>query len=480
VRSRQRSESDRNRAGHQQDDRGQECQRTGGSKFHELIVGLVRSNTAGKLNEKVVPSLITKAGGAAALMLFLVACSSGPPKLPVIGEAYVGPAVLKIRKDIPLDSGTAATVRHGERVEIVQRRRRFLRVRTSGGAEGWTEERQLLNTAELESLKDLSERAAKLPSQGLGVPFNGDLNVHTQPDRLSPSFLLIKEKEKVDVLAHVMLPRVQSQRPPLLPPPPKKSRLQKKPAKEPKYPPPPMPKAPAPPANWLDLSKTAPDPEAPPPEEPETAPVPIESWSMVRTKAGQSGWVLTRRLQMAIPDDVAQYAEGRRIISYFPLAVTQDGDQKKETWLWTTSGSGPQPYDFDSFRVFVWSIRRHRYETAYIDRNVRGHSPVLLKEVDLSPGAARGVAAGKYPGFSICVENDQGQVYRREFALISNIVRFAGERPCQPPEPLIAGATPPKAAAPALESPPAPQPRGSLWQRFRKRVRALTPHWLGG
>ena len=39
---------------------------------------------------------------------------------------------------------------------------------------------------------------------------------------------------------------------------------------------------------------------------------------------------------MGIPDEVAQYAEGHRIVSYFALGETQDGDQKKTTWLWTT------------------------------------------------------------------------------------------------------------------------------------------------
>ena len=52
----------------------------------------------------------------------------------------------------------------------------------------------------------------------------------------------------------------------------------------------------------------------------------------------------------------------------------------KNNWLWTTITKGGQPYDFDSFRVFVWSLRHHRYETAYIERNVVGHYPVEVIE----------------------------------------------------------------------------------------------------
>jgi hypothetical protein len=438
-----------------------------------------------------VSSTVARITGVAVLLFLLSGCGGGSSPAPVIGQAYVGPAVLKIRKDIPLQSPTVATVKHGDLLEILQRRRRFFRVRTPGGAEGWTDERQLLSADDMANLKELAARAAKMPVQGQGTSYNGDLNVHMQPDRLSASFLLIKEKEKVDVLGHMYVPRVEQRRKPLLPPTPKKARVPRKPPRQPKYPPPPMPKPPIPPANWLDLSKTDPDPDAPPPEDASPPkPVPIESWSLVRTRSGQTGWVLTRRLQMTIPDDVAQYAEGRRIVSYFALAETVDGDQKKPTWLWTTVGSGPQPYDFDSFRVFVWSLRRHRYETAYIERNLQGYSPVLLKDVELSSGSrsASAPATAKYPGFSICIEKDDGQRYRREYALLGNLVRFAGDRPCEAVPPLLEAqaASPTGAAAqpaPSAEAKPGqnrPQQTESFGQRLKKRLRALTRGWLGG
>ena len=90
---------------------------------------------------------------------------------------------------------------------------------------------------------------------------------------------------------------------------------------------------------------------------------------------------------MAIPDEVAQYAEGRRIVSYFSLGNLRDGDQTKNIWLWTTIGGGSHPYDFDNFRVFIWSLRHHRYETSYIERNLIGFAPVTLEERDLRRGA---------------------------------------------------------------------------------------------
>ena len=422
---------------------------------------------------------INQVAVAAALVLCLAGCNSGPPRMPVMGEAYVGPAVLKIRSDIPLQSPTVATVKHGDRLEILQTRRRFLRVRTPAGAEGWTDERHLLSTADMAALRELSERAAAMPVQGQATTYS-ELNVHTQPARQSPSFVQVKEKETVDVLTHVATPRADAPRKPLIAPTPKKVKAARKAAKkEAKYPPPPMPKPPAPPPDWLDLSNSDQPDEAAPAEEEidEKAPAPVDEWSLIRTASGQSGWVLTRRLVMAIPDEVAQYAEGHRIVSYFPLGEVRDGDMKKPTWLWTTIGEGTEPYDFDSFRVFVWSHRRHHYETAYIERNLKGYAPVLLQEVEIS---ARGKVKGDgvhYPGFSICIEKNDGQRYRREYALpTAESVRFAGERSCEAPGAPVATvkapALPPSATAPV-------PPAETFVQRVKKRLRAITGRWFG-
>lgn len=416
----------------------------------------------------------------AGLALLTASCADRPPHAPALGEAFVGPAVLKIRNDIPLQSPAVATVKHGDRLEILQQRRRFLRVRTPSGVEGWTDERQLLAAEDMQKLKELAERAQRMRVQGQATSF-GDLNVHTQPSRQSPSFMQVKENEKVDVLLHTISPRADFSRTPLLPPAPKKPKTEeKKPAKESKYPPIPLPKPPGPPANWLELSKTDVsadenvDSEAKPEETAPQKPVPTDDWSLIRLKTGESGWVLTRRLAMAIPDEVAQYAEGRRIVSYFSLGDVQDGDLKKQNWLWTTISDGVYPYDFDSFRVFIWSLRRHRYETAYIERNIRGYAPIVLHDVAIAaPKSKQEPSTVSYPGFSVCLEKKDGQRYRRDYAFITNVVRFVGEQPCE-------AAAPPQSTTPApLKVAPAPQPHESLAKLARKRLRTLAHNWFG-
>jgi hypothetical protein len=365
------------------------------------------------------------------------------------------------------------TVRHGERVEILQQRRRVVRVRTSKGVEGWVDERQLLAASDMAELRDLAAAARSLPSQGKVTTYN-DLNVHTQPARQSPSFVQLKEGGSAEMLLYRMLPRTDAKRKPLIPPAPKrpKKTAPQKQAKPPKTPPPPMPKPPSPPPDWLELSRTPLDedePEEAAEEKPAAPETPLERWSLIRLPDGAAGWVLTRMLTMAVPDEVAQYAEGKRIVFYAPIGAPE-GPEKKRHWVWTTASAGPQPYDYDAVRVFIWNARRKRYETTYIDRNVTGYLPVLMSEVEWQ--------GRKAPGFSMCVLNREEQRVRRQFAFIENRVRSAGETACEA-IPAVTQKTP---GATTLPAPPAPAspPKGSFFERLRERVRSSVRGVFGG
>ena len=36
------------------------------------------------------------------------------------------------------------------------------------------------------------------------------------------------------------------------------------------------------------------------------------------------------------------------------------------------------PYDFDQVRVFIWNVKKHRYETGFRQKNIEGFLPVEL------------------------------------------------------------------------------------------------------
>jgi hypothetical protein len=283
-------------------------------------------------------------------------------------------------------------------------------------------------------LKEFSAESAALPSMGKATVY-GTLNMHSEPNRTSPSFYQIKEGTAVEVVGHVVTDRVQNTITPatkLVKPPPPKPR-KKKPVKESTgIPPPPKGPPPKPPENWLEMSRKGLDPDDVEEKETKAAaekadakkkkpeapapPVRKDDWSLVRTADGKAGWVLTRMLNMAIPDEVAQYAEGARISSYFSLGTVQDEDAVKHHWLWTTIRGAAKPFDFDSFRVFIYNARKHRYETAYIERNVVGYYPVEAQ-------------AGSSPSFKLILEDDDGVTWRKTFAFEGYRVRVTNVEP---------------------------------------------------
>src|SRR5216684_1036171 len=182
-------------------------------------------------------------------LVLLAGCKSEPARPAAIAEAYAGPATLNIRQDITLQSPVVTTVPHGERLEILQRRRRFVRVRTARHDEGWTDERLLLSPEEVANLRSLSDQTKSAPSQGVATTYE-TINIHTAPDRQSPSFLQVKEGEKVDVIGRRVAPRV-SPTPSRPPPPAAKTRTKKSKKAKVVVPPPPPPPGPKPPSDWV-------------------------------------------------------------------------------------------------------------------------------------------------------------------------------------------------------------------------------------
>lgn len=401
---------------------------------------------------------------ACGALLLLVGCSSGPEPSRGLAEAFAGPATLKLHEEVDPRSAEVVTVHHGDRLTIVRRRRRFVKVRTASGAEGWTDLRQLLATAQMQELNRLAELARQLPSQGTATVFE-DLNVHTEPNRQAPGFYKIREGELVDVVGHQLSQRVPFDLADVLPQP-ARPPVAKKP-QEPRIPKPP---APGLPDNWLDLSKTKKRPgPVPPPEPPK--PAPADEWSLVRLGTRRGGWVLTNQLKMNIPDEVAQYSEGHRITSYFAMADIQDGGRARHNWLWTTLSGKLEPYEFDSVRYFIWNPRHHRYETSHIERNLKGFYPVEVNKVRLMVGGKEDT----FPGFKLLVEDADGIRWRKQYAFQYFRVVLVSKERVQPPQPAPSD----KHAETLLATLKTEEPeRSSLYARLRRNLAALKARWF--
>ena len=101
----------------------------------------------------------------------------------------------------------SAVVHHGEKLDILPRNAGAGTASArSLGMEGWTDDRQLLDKGQMNRLRQLSKETAGMPSPGAATCFD-TLNIHTEPNRLSPSFAQVKEGEKFDIIVHRVMQR---------------------------------------------------------------------------------------------------------------------------------------------------------------------------------------------------------------------------------------------------------------------------------
>lgn len=143
----------------------------------------------------------------------------------------------------------------------------------------------------------------------------------------------------------------------------------------------------------------------------------MEDWWLIRDSVGHVGWVLMRMIDIDVPLDIAQYAEGQRIMGYVILNKIQDDDKQVPQYLvmMSTPKDG-LPYDFDSVRVFSWDVKRHRYETAYRERNIFGVFPV-------TSGVENFGKEGNEPVFTIQVKDETGALVPRKYRMIQPVIR---------------------------------------------------------
>jgi hypothetical protein len=131
----------------------------------------------------------------------------------------------------------------------------------------------------------------------------------------------------------------------------------------------------------------------------------MEDWWLIRDAQDHVGWLLAGRIDVDVPDVVGQYAEGQRSVGAYVFAKVIDPDSSApnhevpEYVMVLEPPKAGLPYDFDQVRVFTWSVKRHRYETAFRLRPIQGFLPVTVMRVP--------VAGGSAPGFSFLIANDE-------------------------------------------------------------------------
>ena len=328
------------------------------------------------------------------LLIFLSACNRGRGR--VLEVAYVSGVQATLRDHVAAVYEKAGVVKNGDRVEVLDHDRRFVKVRTADGTTGWMEQRYLVSQEVFDQIQKLTADNQNDPVQARGVTRN-DTNLHVEPGRDTEHLYQISSGEKLSLLK-----RDTAEKPGAV------AALSRSTSHS---------------ASHSTSHSTVPGSKK---NEQDGKPVPvIEDWWLVRDSHNRVGWVLARMIDLDVPLDVAQYAEGQRIVAFFVLNQVQDGDKKVAQYLIVlTEPKDGLPFDFNQIRVFTWNVRRHRYETAYRER-MEGVLPVTVSQENFEK-------EGVLPAFVIRVKDDNGNVAERKYKLNTPIVRRVlapGEEP---------------------------------------------------
>ncbi|SRR5579859_28316 len=343
-------------------------------------------------------SLLLLALFAAAAVFFAAGCSgSGSDRTEY---AYVAVTEAGLRDHVSTVYNKTGVVRNGERLQVLERmqNKRFVRVRSPRGEEGWLQERYLADQPTFDEFQRLAEQFKNTPPQATATT-EDQVKVHVLPGRKTAYLYLLNEKQKVDLLQRQTIDR---NAPPL--------QLKEEKSKE------------------KDTDADSSDEEQPKTSENAGPPALLEDWWLVRDAQKRVGWVLGRALYLDVPEDIAQYSEGQRMVAAFPLDEVQDGDKKVGEYLVLfTENKDGMPYDFNQARVFTWNVRRHRYETAYRERELNGVLPVTL-------GRQQFEKEGELRTFTLRIKDD-GTVKEKLYKFNPPIVRRVlapGEEPTRP------------------------------------------------
>ena len=246
-------------------------------------------------------------------------------------------------------------------------------MRTDAGVEGWIEQRSLVPQSVYDGFQKLSQEEQNAPIQATGSTRN-DTNIHLDPGRDTDHLYQLNQGAKVSILKRATAEKTVAG-------------VILKPAGQ----------------NKNETSKPA-------------GPL-MEDWWLIRDPDGRVGWVLARLVDVDMPLEIAEYAEGQRTVAFFVLNQVADGDKKIPQYLVVlTEPKDGLPFDYNQVRVFTWNVRRHRYETAYREHDLNGVLPVTVSQENFDK-------EGTLPVFVLQVKDDNGNLSQRKYKMNTPIVR---------------------------------------------------------
>ena len=184
-----------------------------------------------------------------------------------------------LRDRVAAVSNRVGEVTNGEKLQVLEQSRRFVKVKTPNGTIGWLEARLTADQGIADQFDALRQRNAKDPVVAAATA-RDDVYLHVSPGRETDRFYRLAEGDPVSLLQRAAVTKP-------LPPGAIVADTQKKPED-----------------SAIKGKANLAAPVAPPPPA-------MEDWWLVRGAQGQTGWVYSRLLDVTVPDTLARYAEGR-------------------------------------------------------------------------------------------------------------------------------------------------------------------------
>jgi uncharacterized protein YgiM (DUF1202 family) len=225
------------------------------------------------------------------------------------------------------NSSTSRTLRvldTGDKVDVLERQGNWYRVRY-GDVQGWMEESTVVTTETKERITKLVAESQELEPQNTAI-LKQDANLRLEPGRSTSIIRRVESGTKVEILDRVTKPR-----------------------------------------SGLESSR--------------------DMWVRVRPAPTEVGWVLSGSLDFDIPPEIALYNEGYVYAAVKTISRVQDSLAGQVNWyvVGERKANADPNIDFQGVRVFTWNPRKHRYETAFRTRDMRGVYPLEVGQDGPNP-----------------------------------------------------------------------------------------------
>jgi len=249
------------------------------------------------------------------------------PRRPVTGEvAYVLPDSLLVFDTPAQIRFEIATLKEGDRVEILSRTRNWARVRFGERRVGYVELRNLIDAETHEAGERLLEETRQIQAQADGHAGN-EVKLRLAPSREATEICQLVANQRVEIFERRLVDR--------------------------------------PPSAIGSAAKVR------------------EAWYLVRV-GSRAGWVLGRLIDLDVPPAIAPYAHELNMVAWVVLDTVEDNGKEVPQYV-VADRVGSEESDFTHIRVLTWWKKKQAYAIAYVESGLQGYFPIRASSTTAGP-----------------------------------------------------------------------------------------------